>query len=216
MVASRNAAYGNPNRNIYWTTDNTRDELMQATGKSAAALAKYMLGIHLYLIRNHPLAYLEEVGRASVHFWFPDVSKQTNGPGVVRLITMLTQLLLSMIFWLTFVVWAGLSIGRIFMPIPQWLPDPSLRWIYAAAMAAILYTNVICTTIDMGEARYRSTVDLVILFVIVVASDFLWRQRSRRSRFTRLSAWLGWRERPAEAPASRPALAPAYRTPATE
>jgi hypothetical protein len=135
---------------------------------------------------------------------------------VVRFISVLSQLLLSTIFWLTFVVWAGLSIGRIFVSIPEWLPTPFLRWMFTAAMAAVLYTNVICTTIDMGEARYRTTVDLVILFVIVVAGHFLSRQRSRRSRFTRLSALLRSRERSAEMPASRPALAPAYKTPATE
>ncbi len=214
MVTSRNAAFGNPNRNIYWTTDNTRGELMQATGKSPAALAKYMLGIHLYLIRHHPLAYLEEVGRACVHFWFPDLSRLTNGLAVVALISVLTQLLLTVMFWFTFVVWAGLSIGRIFMPIPDWLPDPSLRWMFAAAMATILYTNVICTAIDMGEARYRSTLDLVILFVIIVAADFLWR--SRKAGFTRPSSLLRSREESAEIPASRPGLAPAYKTSVTE
>jgi hypothetical protein len=179
MVATRNAAYGDPNRVVYWTTNYTRPELMRVTGKSPAELARFMLGIHLSLIRRHPFAYLEEVGRANVHFWFPDLSRQTNTPRAVAFVSTLTQMLLSIMFWPAFLVWSGLSLAGVFMRIPDWLPDPLLRWIYATAMAAILYTSVICTAIDMGEARYRSTVDLLILFIIIVTAEFLWKQRSQ-------------------------------------
>jgi hypothetical protein len=184
MVATRNAAYGDPNRVVYWTTNYTRSELMRVTDKSPAELARFMLGIHLSLIRHHPLAYLEEVGRANVHFWFPDLSRQTNTRPAVAFVSMLTQMLLSIMFWLAFLVWAGLSLAGVFMRIPDWLPDPILRWGYTASMAAIFYTSVICTAIDMGEARYRSTVDLLILFIIIVTVEFLWRQRSQKDELT--------------------------------
>jgi hypothetical protein len=179
MVAARNQAYADHSRSVYWTTHFTRHALMQATGKSPAALARYMLGIHLYLIRTHPLAYLEEVGRGLVHIWFPEVARPTNRPAPVYLISILTQGTLTILFWLTFVVWAGLSLASLFMPIPNWLPDPFLRWMYAVFMTAILYTALVCTAIDMGEPRYRTTVDLAILFVIVVGVNFLVSQRSR-------------------------------------
>lgn len=181
MVATRNAAYGDPSKNPTWTTLYTRPALMKMLGKSPAELARYMKSIHLHLILTHPLAYLEEVGRAFVHFWFPDLSRATNRQPLLRLVSTGTQLALAAVFWLTFLLWAGLSLGRLALPVPAWLGDPVHRFLYTAGMATIFYTAALCTALDMGEARYRSTVELVILFVIVVTADFLWKQRSQRT-----------------------------------
>jgi len=177
LVATRNAAYGHPNRNIYWTSLYTRDELGRMKGMTRQQLARYERDVFLRLILGHPLAYLEEVGRGFVHFWFPDLSKQTNQGRALRAVSMAAQVGLAYVFWPVFVVWAGLGLGRRALPVPEWLENTAQRFIFAAGMATILYTAAICCLFDMGEPRYRTTVDLEILFVAVVAGDFLWKAR---------------------------------------
>jgi hypothetical protein len=180
MVATRNAAYADPERNPLWTTLYTRPELMRITGKSAPELARHMLKIHLRLILRHPLAYLEEAGRGELRFWLPDLSKRTNQVGVVRLISMGTQLTLSAVFLALCVLWAGLSMGRLLLPVPAWMPDAARGFLFAAGMATVFYTAVLCCALDMGESRYRSPVELIILFLIVIAADFLRNQRAQK------------------------------------
>lgn len=180
MIETRNEAYANPEKNPIWTSLYTRPELMRMLGMTAPELARYMRTIHLRLIAGHPLAYLEEVGRAQVHFWLPDLSKPTNSMAAVRAISAVTQLGVSAAFWIVAVLWAGLSLGRLVLPVPAWLRGKTRRFLFAAGMTTVLYTAVLCTALDMGEARYRSTVELLIVFVAVVAGDFVWKERARR------------------------------------
>ena len=178
MVETRNAAYGDPNRNPIWTSLYTRPELMKLTGKTAPELAGYMLQIHLHLILGHPLAYLEEVGRATIHFWLPDLSKRTNRRAAVRVVSTATQLTLSALFLALAVLWTGLGMARrLLPPAPAWLADTPQRFLFTAGMATVAYTEALCTALDMGEARYRSTVELVMLFLLVAAADFLGKRR---------------------------------------
>jgi hypothetical protein len=182
MVATRNESYGDPNRNPIWTSLYTRPELMRITGKSAPELAHYMQRIHMRLILGHPLAYAEEVGRALLHFWLPDLSKPTNGLRPVRLVSMATQLVLSALFLTLAVMWGGLAMGRLLLPVPEWMPDRAQGFLFTAGMATVFYTALLCSALDMGEARYRSTVELIILFLIVRAADFLWNQHGAGER----------------------------------
>src|SRR5262249_17677130 len=119
MVATRNAAYAN--RNPYWTTWYSRPDLMRATGLSAVQLAQYMQTIHTRLIMAHPLAYLEEVARAFCHFWSPDLPERSNRLPLVQGLSMVTQIVLCMAFWLSVILWAGLTMGSRFLRIPDWL-----------------------------------------------------------------------------------------------
>ncbi len=178
MVSTRNAAYGDPNRNPIWTSLYTRPELMRITGKTAPELAHYMQRIHLHLMLTHPLAYLEEAGRGEVHFWFPDLTRQTNQIPAVRLLSTATQLALSGVFLALAVFWAGMAMGRLVLPVPAWMPETAQRFLFTGGMAVVIYTAVLCSALDMGEARYRSTTELIILFLIVKAADFLRQQRA--------------------------------------
>jgi hypothetical protein len=181
MVETRDRAYGDPDRNPIWTSLYTRPELMRLKGMSMPELARYMEHVHLRLIAGHPVAYLEQVGRGLVHFWLPDLSKPTNRNGAVRTLCGGTQLALSAAFLLLAVLWGGLEMGRLALPLPQWLPEAEPRFLFTAAMAIIGYTAVLCSALDMGEARYRSTVDLLILFAVVLAAEYLGRARKRQS-----------------------------------
>jgi hypothetical protein len=189
MVSTRNATYTDPNRSPIWATFYTRPELMRMLGMSAPQLAHYMQGVHLRLIAGHPLAYVEEVGRAQVRFWLPDVSKQTNRIGVVALADAATQLALSATFLALVVLWAGLAMGRAVLAAPPWMANTAQRFQFAAGMAIVLYTAALCTMVDMGEARYRTIADLIILFLIVQAADFLGKQRAARDG----AVSSGWR-----------------------
>ena len=179
LVTTRNASYGDPNLNPIWTSLYTRSELMRVMGKTAPELAHYMQGVYLHLILAHPLAYLEEVGRAQVHFWFPELTKQTNQIAAVRLVSTATQLALVGAFLALAVLWAGLSLGRMVMPVPAWMPSDAQRFLFTAGMAIVCYTAVLCSALDMGEARYRSTAELIMLFLIVKAADFLWARKGQ-------------------------------------
>jgi hypothetical protein len=176
MVAARNDAY--LNRNQYWATWYSRSDLMAATGLSRIALAGRMQKIHLRLIAAHPLAYLEEVARALCHFWSPDLPEQSSRPAPVQFVSMVTQLALCGVFWLTMVLWAGLSMGRFFLKIPEWLPDRYVRLLYTTALAMVAYTALISCALDIGEPRYRGPVDLLLLFVVATTLHFLARSRT--------------------------------------
>jgi hypothetical protein len=179
MVSTRNSAY--VHRNPYWTTWYTRRELMRVKQMGAVALAQYMQTIHLRLIRAHPLAYVDEVARAFCNFWSPDLPEQANRLAAVRSASMAAQVLLCAAFWMTVVLWTGLGMGRLFLPIPQWLPDRRVRFLFAAAIAAIFYTALLSSALDIGEPRYRGPVDLLLLFVLAMASHFLAQARTRPS-----------------------------------
>jgi hypothetical protein len=176
MVSTRNDAY--VHRNPYWTTWYTRQDLMRAKGLSPVPLARFMEKIHVHLILTHPLAYVEEVARAFCHFWSPDLPEQANRSAMVQLVSMGTQVLLCAAFWLAMVLWAGLSMGRLFLAIPEWLPGRKVQFLYAAALVSVLYTALLSTALDIGEPRYRGPVDLLILFVVVVTGHFIANART--------------------------------------
>jgi hypothetical protein len=176
MVSTRNDAY--VHRNPYWTTWYTRETLMKVKDMTPVQLAKYMQKIHMHLILTHPLAYVEEFLRTFARFWLPDAPAQTNHGAILRLVSLGTQLALCIAFWFIFVFWAGLLLGRLVLPIPEWLPEVDVRFLYTTAMLVIFYTAALGSALDIGEPRYRSAVDLVILFVIVVTAHFLGKQRA--------------------------------------
>jgi hypothetical protein len=132
----------------------------------------------MHLILTHPLAYVEEFLRTFARFWLPDAPAQTNHGAILRLVSLGTQLALCIAFWFIFVFWAGLLLGRLVLPIPEWLPEVDVRFLYTTAMLVIFYTAALGSALDIGEPRYRSAVDLVILFVIVVTAHFLGKQRA--------------------------------------
>jgi hypothetical protein len=179
FVTTRNAAYADPTRNPIWTSLYTRPELMRLTGKSAPELARYLTKMHLRLIAGHPLAYVEEVEHGLAHFWLPQPARRTNQTAALRVLSTATQLALSGLFLTLAVLWVGLAMGSLVLPMPSWLSNPTQRFLFTAGMATVLYTAVLCSALDMGEARYRSTVELIMLFVIVMAADFLRQQRVR-------------------------------------
>ena len=179
MVSVRNDAY--VHRNPYWTTWYTRETLMKVKDMTPVQLAKYMQKIHMHLILTHPLAYVEEFLRTFARFWLPDAPAQTNHGAILRLVSLGTQLALCIAFWFIFVFWAGLLLGRLVLPIPEWLPQVDVRFLYTTAMLVIFYTAALGSALDIGEPRYRSAVDLVILFVIVVTAHFLGKQRARNA-----------------------------------
>jgi hypothetical protein len=176
MVTTRNAAY--VDRNPYWTTWYTRPELMRVKNLGPVALAGYMAGIHLRLILTHPLAYMEEVARAFCHFWTPDLPEAANRRPLVQFASMTTQVVLCAAFWLVFVLWAGLSMGRLFLPIPAWLPRGGVQFLYAAALVTVAYTALLSSALDIGEPRYRGPVDLLILFIVIATVHFAGRART--------------------------------------
>jgi hypothetical protein len=178
MVSTRNAAY--PRRNPYWTTWYTRADLMRIKGLSPVHLAGYMEKIHLRLILTHPLAYLEEATRAFVHFWSPELPAQTNRSVVIHLISAVTQVLVCAAFWLSIILWAGLSMGRLFLAAPEWLPRGNARLLYGAAVAVVAYTAALSSALDIGEPRYRGPADLLILFVPLATAHFMAAARPAR------------------------------------
>jgi hypothetical protein len=180
MVSTRNAAY--LHRNPYWTTWYARAELMRVKNLGPVALARYMAAIHLRLIVTHPLAYVEEAARAFCHFWSPDLPEASNRSPVVQFASMITQVVLCAAFWLAFVLWAGLSMARLFLPIPNWLPRGRVQFLYAAAIVTIAYTAILSSALDIGEPRYRGPVDLLILFIVVATVHFAARARTLREK----------------------------------
>jgi hypothetical protein len=180
MVSTRNAAYveGNP----YWTTWYTRADLMRIKGLSPVRLAGYMQKIHLRLIVTHPLAYLEEAARAFLHFWSPELPAQTNRSAVIHLISAVTQVLVCAAFWLSIILWAGLSMGRLFLAVPEWLPRGNARLLYGAAVAVVAYTAALSSALDIGEPRYRGPADLLILFVAFATVNFIAAARTIPAR----------------------------------
>jgi len=155
-----------------------QNKLKQALGLSDVQLGNFLLRMNIKLIAHHPEAYLEDSARSMVGYWFPYVTKYAVGNS--RVGPILKNLwdgiedLVSATFLLEVVLLAGLTIG-----LKMYGEDILFRGgralVFVLAAATIFQTQIVSCLMVGGEIpRYRSVTDLLILFTVVLASDWIW------------------------------------------
>jgi hypothetical protein len=159
-------------------------ELKTVTGLDKADLSTYMLRINLQLIAGAPLDYLQEVSRALVTYWFPSATNLANFDSrLIQLVWVVLHFALIGLFGVHFTGLTGLyTISYAYRPFYQIIQeiDPDhLRFIAVSlACLLILYTMAISTAVEIGNPRYRTPTDLLIVFFVVVGADTLNRFRT--------------------------------------
>lgn len=159
-----------------------QNKLKQALGLSDVQLGNFLLRMNLKLIAHHPEAYLEDSARSMVGYWFPYVTKYAVGNS--RVGPVLKNLwdgiedLVSATFLLEVILLAGLTVG-LKMYGERILFAGSRALVFILAAATIFQTQIISCLMVGGEIpRYRSVTDLLILFAVILASDWIWATSS--------------------------------------
>jgi hypothetical protein len=155
-----------------------RDKLKEALGLSDLQLGNFLLKMNLKLITHHPEAYLEDSARSMVGYWFPYVTKYAVGNSrtgaILKNAWDAIEDLASATFLLEVVLLSGLAIGlKMFGEKNPFRGGRAVVLVLAAAV--IFQTQIISCLMVGGEIpRYRSVTDILILFSIILASDWIW------------------------------------------
>jgi hypothetical protein len=179
-----------------WHAD--RDSLSALSGKSGFQLDKYMTRMNLGLIAAAPFNYEAEVEASIAAFWKPHSGDLTNFsssdelPGYAstasrgvepsgrqsRYLQWIWQLLQALVLC-AFVLQAVAIIG-------SWLVSdapPRNRAIFAWLIGSVmvLYTMLVSCLLDIGDPRYRSPVDGIVLATALIGFTIWTSERRRRS-----------------------------------
>lgn len=160
-------------------------ELQRLTGLDTAALSRLMLSKNLYLIRAAPLEYLQEVTRSLSTYWFPSSSDISNFDS--RMI----QLLWIVVHFVTFILfgWVTLLITSAVL-LTWWLPNDAADKLrqqarplehfllpFSVSLVIIVYTMLVSTLLEVGNAEYRVPTDLLIFFSLAIGVHGLFKLR---------------------------------------
>jgi hypothetical protein len=165
-----------------------KDKLKEALGLSDMQLGNFLLRMNLKLIAHHPEAYIEDSARSMVGYWFPYVTKYAVGNSRVGPIMKNAwdgiEDLVSATFLLETLFLAGLTIGlKMYGGNLIFTGERGLVAVLAGAI--IFQTQVIsCLMVGGQIPRYRSVTDLLILFTVILVSDWIgavWQSNHRIS-----------------------------------
>jgi len=155
-------------------------DLQQQTGLSYRDLAKYMLDLNLDLIARAPLVYFQEVTYSFFNFWLPATTELSdfNSRNI--------QLLWTLLHYLTVLAYTGVSIflGGFFLFFLGFSHDKKVRlmkrvsgiarsqMVYLLLAAFVIWYSILVTIFtDMGVARHRVPVELLIFTSIFLGVD---------------------------------------------
>jgi hypothetical protein len=170
-----------------WHVD--RDSLAALTGKSGIQLDKYMTRMNLGLIAAAPLNYEAEVEASVATFWRPHsgdlssfsstVTSDTKPSGRQSRVLQWTWQLLQALVLCAFVLQAIAIVG-------PWLvndapPQSGALLVWLTGSVMVLYTMLVSCLIDVGDPRYRSPIDGILLVTTLVGLTIWDSERSRRS-----------------------------------
>ena len=145
-----------------------RRELQEVTGTNRFELSKQMERINYWLILHAPLEYLAAVGRASVAFWFPTASNLCFGRSkLLQLIWSALQLLVNAVFLLSPLVIA-FKLGLV---LPSHIPKQKerlCRMLVLISFTIIAYNWLISCAFEVGNPRYRSPTDFLVVLVLMI------------------------------------------------
>jgi hypothetical protein len=162
-------------------------ELEQVTGLDKPALSNYMLKLNLMLIRKAPLEYLKEVSRAMSTFWFPRSTAlsdfhsrliQLLWGGVHFAVIAAFFLVVSLLLGFGLLMWL-LPTGQRKRVLPADARLGGVAALFLLPLAIIIYTSLTSTMFEVGNPRYRTPTDLLILFTLVLGIHFFAQVRTR-------------------------------------
>lgn len=152
-------------------------ELQKATRMTKAELSNHLLKLNIILILQEPLEYLREFMTSAILFWFPDSNQANFNSRIGYLIWSSVQFTIAIIFWTSTIFLISLaSISKSIMSIKT--DDHSLsyeskvRTISLIFMVSIvMYTMIVSAAIEVGDPRYRMSVELLIFAIIMINID---------------------------------------------
>jgi hypothetical protein len=157
-------------------------DLQRATGLERPELSRRLCRINLLLMRSAPLEYLKEVAWATGSYWIPTPPDLAHfGSRFLQLFWGLLWLVLLLLFFACLVVLAGLLALRFLAPgrHAEAHRDDTAPAALALALAAVLYTAVVSTVVEVGSPRYRAPTELVIWFSTLLGFT-VWIRSARR------------------------------------
>jgi hypothetical protein len=156
-------------------------ELTRITGLSGAALSDYLVKLNLLLIRSAPINFLDEVAHAFAIHWFPTSNTLANFDSrLVQAVWAVANFAVIGTCGLTLLPLTGIAAlclglrGRLRL---TELPLSTARvqllklqlLVYGAALTIVLYTAIVSSVVGVGDPRYRTPTDGLILVMIVLA-----------------------------------------------
>ncbi len=186
LIKARNAdLLRNEDHDAYLSYWKAIPELVKITGlRPIPDLSRYLLHLHLILIRAAPIHYLEEVFRSFSSYWLPSATELVtmNSYGLHAFWGILHFGILA-VFILQLVVISGLAIFAFSqrflvteMKFERVLRLPS-RYTFAYFLAGtIVFYNALATClVEVGDPRYRIPTEPLIIFMCCLGL-YLWRQ----------------------------------------
>lgn len=148
---------------------NVKETISQQLGMSPAAADRYMIGLNLGLIARHPLNYMQSVTTASGAYLLPSATdKATGGRSIVQLLWAVLHLVVLASFSVQLVAVPGLFLARRLGADPSGaIRRPEARATWLVALTLVAYTAVISTAFEVGNPRYRTPTDPLILLLAV-------------------------------------------------
>jgi hypothetical protein len=132
--------------------------------------------MNLRLIAHHPRAYLGQTARGLNLYWIPYWTKMIDGDNAIaKLLWYGIQALIVAVFLFEMVVVTGLLVGSYILNRDSGFTGD--RWVVFLLAISIIFQIVIVSyaVMGMGDPRYRSVTDLLILFAIAVFGDWAWK-----------------------------------------
>ena len=171
-------------------------DLERITGlKAIPDLSQYLLRLHLLLISEAPLTYLQEVFASFSSYWLPSATDLANMNSLVAQ-TLWASLhfgILSL-FLLQLIVITGFGLfqlsKRLFLDQGESLAGnilPTQAFAYLLAGMIVLYNAVATAMTEVGDPRYRTPTEPLIVFMSFLGF-LLWRQLLARTEIEQISS----------------------------
>jgi hypothetical protein len=150
---------------VYWGA-RASNWLMSARGLSYLDANRFLTAYNLAVIRAAPLNYLLTFAQSGLYFQFPSVPD--TWPTALRLVTSGIELLVTVSFWIVFVLWLSLhALSRL-----GWLKKRlTVSDVFIALCAlCFLYTMAISSGVDVGKPEHRLPVQMLVIILIVLGT----------------------------------------------
>jgi hypothetical protein len=168
-------------------------ELAPRRGMSYAQISSYYLGLNLYLIRQAPLIYIQEVGYSLSNYVLPATNSLSHFSSLpLQAAWTLTHYVTLAAFLLALVIFIAACLWYLAKPKTQrqaehkaFAANPHLVTLFVFfASFAIFYNLLITILVEMGEPRSRLSTEPLILALCVLGLELWLRFRTRIQRPT--------------------------------
>ncbi len=147
-------------------------DLLRMYGGDEVKALRAVKQASVHLIKAKPLTYVHESMKLFASYWMPnDYEVPGLERGVGRAASAIFQFVVNGVFAFQVVVVVGLMFIYVSVRIatgqPDWWPlaerDKELACIYLTSLAIVLYTMIISCFMGVGDNRYRTPTELLIL-----------------------------------------------------